>query len=212
MHPSLVEVVMIVLTVCQLIFAALDYRSRAAAMQINQTSQHRHPTLIIALFMLLTWAAVAFDYVDRHYLSVPQPEDYIQEYGVKGVDNVVSYIIKVNTKQLLQYSEAYKLAFVIRVPYADRDRMTDTAIEKSGLYTITGSTIILAHPSSSILRFAINQVNPIEYTLILLPSKLTIEQISSLGDVEHIGGRILATSAIMFPISGPPAATPSHGG
>src|ERR1700732_4098302 len=99
MHPSLVEVVMIVLTVCQLIFAALDYRSRAAAMQLNQASQRRHPTLIIALFMLLTWAAVAFDYVDRHYLSVPQPEDYIQEYGVKGVDNVVSYIIKVNTKQ-----------------------------------------------------------------------------------------------------------------
>ena len=122
-----------------------------------------------------------------------------------------SYIMKVNTKQLLQYSEAYKLAFVIRVQYADRDRMTDTAIEKSGLYTITDSTIILAHPSSYTLRFAINQINPIEYTLILIPSKLTIEQISSLGDVDHIGGRILATGLIMFPIGGPPAATRSQG-
>jgi hypothetical protein len=174
----------------------------------------RQQIIIPAIFMIITLAAVAFNYADRHYLSVPQThEACIQEWMVKatkGVDGF-SYIMKVNTKQLLQFSEAYKLAFIIRVQYADRDRMTDTAIEKSGLYTIADSTVILAHPSSKILRFAINQVNPVEYTLILFPSKLTIEQISSLGDVEHIGGRILATSLIMFPMGGPPAATRSQG-
>jgi hypothetical protein len=88
--------------------------------------------------------------------------------------------------------------------------MTDTVIEKSGLYTITDGGVILAHPSPNTLRFIVNQVNAIEYTLILVPSKITVEQISSLGDVEHIGGRILATMMQIIPIGGPPAVAPSQ--
>lgn len=208
MHLSLAEVVMIVLAAGQLIYAALDYRSRTAPMQINQTSQHRHPTLIIALFMLLTWAAVAFEYVDRNYLHAQQTYvEYMQAWGLSGN----SYLTQVDTKLLLQYSGEYKLGLIIRVPYADRDRMIDTVIEKSGLYTITGDVVVLAHPSSNILRFLPNQATPVEYTLILVPSKFTVEHISSLNDVEHIGGRILATHAQIIPISEPLIAVPSGG-
>jgi hypothetical protein len=139
------------------IYAMLTYhRPRGQAVDKQNTSVttlSRSQSIIPITLALVAWGAVAFNYADLHYLSVPPtPGDYIQEYGVHGVNGGVSYIMKVNTKQLLQYSEAYKLAFVIRVQYADRDRMTDTAIEKSGLYTITDSTIILAHPSFRIER------------------------------------------------------------
>jgi hypothetical protein len=100
---------------------------------------------------------------------------------------------------------------VIRVPYADRDRMTDTVIEKSDLYTITVGSVVLAHLSSNILRFQIDQDNWIEYTLILVPSKFTVAHISCLDDVEHIGGRILAMNAQSIPKSASQAAIPSQG-
>ncbi|MGC2222791.1 MAG: hypothetical protein WA624_10685 [Methylocella sp.] len=149
----------------------------------------RQQIIIPAAVMM---AAVAFVYADRRYSHEPHDE-CIQAYGFNPA-NGISFMT-VDTKSLLQYSDSHKLAFIIRVPYTDRDRMTDTVIEKSGLYTITNGLVKLAHMPSNILRFQPEQDNWLEYTLILVPSKFTIENISCLADVEHMGGKILAASA-----------------
>lgn len=67
------------------IYAVLAYhrpRGQAVDDQNLSVTLSRSRSIIPITLALVAWGAVAFNYVDRHYLSVPQTsENYIQEYG-----------------------------------------------------------------------------------------------------------------------------------
>jgi hypothetical protein len=156
---------MIVLACGQLIYAALDYRNRAATMQINQISRRRHPTLVMALFMVFTWAAVAFDIYDRN----SQPENYQMIVESYGNQPPKTYFMNVNTSLLQQYRNDHKLMLLVRAVFADVDRMSDTRIEKSAIYSIPGAQLTLALVGTGKMKLVALQVTQVEYDVIMLP-------------------------------------------
>jgi hypothetical protein len=197
MHLSLAEGVMIALAAGQLIYAALDYRNRAASMETNQ---RRHPTLVIALFMLFTWAAVAFDIYDRNCPS----ENYQMIIANLGNSPPRTYFMTINTPLLQQYRNDHKLMLLVRAVFADVDRMSDTKIEKSALYSIPiGDPLTLALVSTGKMKVAALQATQVEYDIILLPSSVSHDRVTMLSDVEPLGGKILATAGQML-MGGPP--------
>ena len=80
---------------------------------------------------------------------------------------------------------------VVQVLYGNVDRFTDKRIEKSGLYTIEGEQILLSHPPDGKLPFSPHSDNVVAYNLVLLPSTLAPENVTSLADVSRLGGILL---------------------
>lgn len=187
--------------VAQAAYAALTYhRDRKAVMQNNPATQPRRPIVIIGIFMLLTWAAVGFDYLNRP----AAPEAQLVSYGVSGPKELVAIA------QLAKWQNYrdYKGVLITRTVYADRDRMTDDWIAKSIGYTIDGPNIALAAITNNQMRFTLGTTNFIEYNFVVIPQDKSPDQIRSLGDVSRLGGRILATMAQGVPF--PAAEAPNH--
>ncbi len=172
----------LVLAAVQVIYAGLTYhRDRAGAMGADTARQTHRPVAIIGSFMLLTWAAVAIDVHDRSTRPSAVPA-LIQSYG--QLPN--GFYVEVNTDPLLEYKDSSKLLMIVRVNYSDIDRMTDTAIEKSGTYTIAPHKLIMSallQPRYK-LRVSNTQNNAIQYYIILIPSRLSPDLIVSLSDIE----------------------------
>jgi hypothetical protein len=182
-------VLAVMLAAAQLIYAGLTYhQDRQAAMQPDPARQPRRPIAIIASFMVLTWAAVAMDFYDRSTRQSPQMA-VIQSYGqLPG-----GFYTEVNTDPLMEYRENSKLLMIVRISYSDIDGMTDTAIEKSGAYTIVPHKLIMSailQPKYK-LRVSKTQSNAIQYYCVLIPSRLSPELIASLSDIERLGGKIV---------------------
>jgi hypothetical protein len=177
-----------VATVIAAIYGALDYhrpKQRAAGMSdtVAQPVIDTRPIIVMGALVLIAWGAVLFDYYTRD--SPQSSESLIEAWtGQPPVYNMV-----VNTKDLVKYKSSSKLMMLARVNFADRDATTDTVIETSGLYTITGERINIAHPSSSLLRFAALQPNQVQLYLLLIPNNVTPDSIKTLNDVERVGGK-----------------------
>lgn len=187
---TVAETIIIALAIGQLIFAALEYRRKAPPMSERQP--RRHPILVIGLFMLLTWGVVAFEIYDRHYNTPISSSDIIK---LTSAAPPHTYTMMVQSDPLLKYKDSYKLMLITRVQYVDRDRMTDTNIDKSAPYTITGGEFVLASNGAGNLRFIPQALNPLEWTLVMIPSSVGPDQIRNLEDVVHLGGRILGSQA-----------------
>jgi hypothetical protein len=110
------------------------------------------------------------------------------------------------------------MMMIIQVPYSDIDRMTDTFIDKSSEFTITGDPIVLAmnlRAPFPLLRLKIpdniksgdvfNATT--DFNLVIIPKDLSAEQIRSLSDVERLGGKLVATrfSTVQFTVTTKPA-------
>lgn len=179
--------ILIILTAAQLLYTALMYHGDRARVVENSAKPPRRPLVIIGLFMLLTWAAVGFDYYDRHYGQLPPL--YVDDWGIGPGD--VFYAI-FNSAPLVRYKSDHKVLLILRVPYADIDPMTDTAIAKSDAYSITGQEMTLAKAKPT-LRAQLGKMINVDYYVVLLPSDIPPEKISSIGDIERFRGNILAT-------------------
>lgn len=111
---------------------------------------------------------------------------------------------KINSRLLIDYKDQFNVLFILEVPYGNIDKMTDTGIEKSTTYTITGDPITMAVqlPTSGHLRVSpppdskIGDIFEVlmDFNLVLLPKNSSPEQIRSLSDVERLGGKIIWTS------------------
>ena len=203
MTMTLTEGIIIILTAGQLLFAALDFFGRRAAyMQNDQQPRRRHPTLVIGLFMVLTWAAVAFNYYSRPPVS---PAQFVS-YGLVGQNQFQGVV------QFHNWSDYknYKAILITRTIFSDRDRMTDPWIAKSIPYTIDGPALaLLTISKGEQMRFASEQNNLIEYNFAVLPANILPEQIISLSDVAKVGGQILTVAALGGVLGDkPPAAAP----
>src|SRR5262249_26282756 len=109
-----------------------------------------------------------------------------------GLDGGAFYLTA-NTSRIKEGRGTLRLMMIVRVPFADRDEMTDTAISKSQLYTITGEFLTLAIPAASAasLKVLIDRPTPINYYLAEIPFLFSPSQVSSLSDVQKLGGKIL---------------------
>jgi hypothetical protein len=139
----------------------------------------------------LAWAAVGYDFYDRRFSGTGTPELPGLTYGYDNPSS--NYFMDVDTKELEQYGDNNRLLLVVRVVYADVDRMTDKVLSKSGLYSIDGQKIRLVAPDSPLRSRLRVGHNAYEHSLVLLPPNILPENITDLADVKTVSGKILAT-------------------
>lgn len=152
--------------------------------------------------VLLSWGGVAFDLYERHAGNGP----LIYAWG--SADKGVFYITAAGNT-MSQYKTLFKAMLINRVPYANVDRMTDTYIEKSQMYSITDDPITLANVGGPHLRVMLDQPLTLEYNLVVVRSMFSPDQIKSLADVEALGGKILANPMSNITFTRLPPAIPS---
>ena len=186
-------------TIIAAIFTVLAFFKRPSAKGATTGRASKASILSMAVLALVSWIAVAFDYFERH----SRPFAYNAVLNQWGVAAPLSYFLEANVTALAEYKSSERLMLILRVPYAEADRMSDRIIEKSRAYTITGNAVMLAHPTSNKLRFMAFQPTPVEFNLVMIPNAISEDQINCLEDVEHVGGRILATTATNV-VGGPP--------
>ncbi|MCP4618476.1 MAG: hypothetical protein GY844_18825 [Bradyrhizobium sp.] len=194
-------------TVIAAIYAILTYHARKGATMSSPSAFSQkaaqfvsiptwRPVAVIAFCALIAWGAVLYDKVTQ---GNELPDTYVEGWTASPP----VYLMQVNAKPLLRFKDDFKLMTLARVNFVDRDPMTDTVIEKSGLYTITGSTIPIGFNTSNVLRFAPLQPNGIQLFLLLIPKNYSPDNIKALGDVEKINGKILTVRGQTI-IGGPP--------
>lgn len=117
----------------------------------------------------------------------------ITTYGVPN------YSMDVNTAPLKDdLGGRFKLMMIARVANGAVDRITDTGIEKSPLYTITGEPVTIFHQGTGKLRFPIGD-SYVELNLVTVPVAYTADQITCLADVLNLGGQIPAARITFHP-------------
>ena len=161
--------------------------------------------LALAIALPVAIAAYAIDISDRlGWVKFSEGPlclcDVIKGWGHRGD----AMFIVVNSRLLLDYKDHFKMMLIMAVPYPDVHRATDTAIDKSALFTITDSEnldVAVRLPTPPHLRL----VRPpnsksgdvfdllVNFNLVIIPSDLLPEQIRSLSDVQRLGGKLITT-------------------
>lgn len=190
----------------QTLYIGLTYhRGQGEAVEKTRLA-FRRSALVVGILMLLTWAAVGWDYYDRYSHRTLATQPLVISWGATpGPDLVTgpngtlmgipSYTMLINAHPLFEaYGEKHKAMMIVRVPYANVDRMVDTAIEKSAAYTITDSGLAISHPGEGKLKFPSGS-GYVEFNLVVIPQDFAPDQITCLADVQKIGGAIIATTA-----------------
>jgi hypothetical protein len=75
--------------------------------------------------------------------------------------------------------------------------MTDTNIDKSPPFTIVPDRLVIAISRPAHIRFLPLQQNLVEFNLVLLPTHISVDSVTSLADVQKFGGKILATPSAL---------------
>jgi hypothetical protein len=164
-------------------------------------------TVVVTSAATIAFVAYAVDISDRlGWVNFSETGvftlDLVKSWGSVGA----AYRMTIDSQPLLNYKRDFKLMLIVNVPYSNIDRMTDDAVEKSAMFTITGDTTTLAipsYPAPGHLRIIIppnykvgDDVNIlVDFNLVVIPNNSPIEQIKSLSDVERLGGKIITTHA-----------------
>jgi hypothetical protein len=109
--------------------------------------------------------------------------------------------MEINTKHLDMYKGNYKLMLIVGTPDPYVDTLADSNIEHSATYNITGERLTLAIRTSEKLRARAFSVSRglINMAAVVLPEKISPEQIKTLSDVILLGGIFVASGAIQSP-------------
>lgn len=163
-----------------------------ASANVSRLSWLNTGTVTLIVLVALAWTPW---FLQQNY-SI-QPNATILDYGLTG--QPFTFYARINTEPLKRLKETYYLALIIRFQYANVDRMSDTAIDRSIQYTLDGSHIrmtVVGQTQPVALRVdpSVSAVT-IEYDAVLIPRSFSTEQIKSLNDIERVGGRILSTVA-----------------
>jgi hypothetical protein len=149
------------------------------------------------------------------FVTTSPVSDLMLDYGER--EDVGALYAMVNGNLLLRYKNDYKIILIALIPYADIDKMTDTRIEKSSLYTITEGYTTLGITSVAHLRITapsgftggITRNFTLLYVAII-PNNVAPEEIASLYDVNRVGGRIMEGRGLNVEYSYGPHPSP-HG-
>ena len=134
------------------------------------------------------------------WIKLSEPNELILAWG-SSQQSGAPYML-VNSRLLLhEYADSFKMLLVLNVPYANIDKMTDTCIEKSAMFTITGevTTIAIKLQTPPNLRLPLSPDTKIgdeisvmtNFHLVILPGSFSADQIRSLSDVERLGGKTI---------------------
>ena len=158
--------------------------------------------LIVSFMSILSWAGIAYDLYDRAHDRSPETPVNMYNYGVGGH---LSFHAGITSERIVKFADKYRAMLVVRIAYADRDRMTDEKIEKSTEYTISGPTMWFATADvvdrKTNLLITDVEALPIEYNVVILPGKYAAKHIVRLGDVEALGGAIISSNLQTLPPS-----------
>jgi hypothetical protein len=166
---------------------------------LRSTGAARKLILLIALPIAI--AAYTLDIGDRFGWFKLSKGELVEEWG----RHAGSLFVLVNSQLLREYKDNFKMMLILNVPYTDTDRMTDTAIEKSEMFIITGEPTYISVPLLPKHKFRVvppPNINVkagdvvsvmMNFNLVVVPNNSSAEQIRSLSDVERVGGKILST-------------------
>ena len=157
--------------------------ARAASLKPPFT---RRQLLVGALFPVIAWTAVIFDFADRHFLA-PLATDIILDYG--WIDQTTLYL-SADGNKLSRFADYDKVLFIARGAFVNVDEMTDPVLAKSELYTITPQIFKLGITRPK-LRINPGQLNQIAFYLVVLPNGFSPDQIRTLADIRQLGGQIV---------------------
>ena len=150
-------------------------------------------------WFLLKWlppvvaiAAVGFGYYDRRYGASPSSQPLITSFGTTPPRN---YYAIVNGAAIIEYATNFKLMLIVRDKFADIDEMTDTDIEKTGLYTIEPQFMTLANASNHVLNRVLNANVLVIFYIALIPVNYSKDDIKSLADIGKVGGKLLESGS-----------------
>jgi len=171
-------------------------------------------SLMLIIAVPIAIAAYTIDVSDRlGWIKLSETGDVIQGWGRHDGG---ALFITVNSRLLLGYQDKFNMMLIIELPYTDIDKMTDTHIEKTSLFSITGNvTTMSVVPSIGHLRVVpppnakVGDIfdRLVGFSLVLLPNNLSAEQVESLSDVQKLGGQIIATYSanVQFQVAEKPA-------
>lgn len=103
--------------------------------------------------------------------------------------------MKVDATKFAKYQNKMKLMFIARIVYENVDRMSDTHIAKSPLYSISDSVVTLTREGLAGLLISGAPGTPLvaEFDLVGFPSGfVNVDRINSLETAEKLGGILLA--------------------
>lgn len=162
-------------------------------------------TIVLFIAMSVAIAAYSLDIADRlHWINLSDRDAVVEGWGTQGAQNGGVLYMKVNSAPLLQYKDQFNMILILVSIYSNIDTMTDVAIEKSALFSITGGRTNIAIPfefGTTHLRISRppnirpgDQYRvPVEFNLVIIPKDFSTEQLRSLSDVQKLGGKIIAT-------------------
>ena len=186
----------------QAVYAMLGYHaSRGRPMPSKLTNQNKKVIVVTTVMSLLCWIGIGYSLYDRRSAKTSECTDYVGAYGIHGP---LTFYASVDTANLIEQKDDYRLVLAVRVNYADVDPITDTALEKSSEYTITGDLVRLSTrfaPSQTGLRILEAKSYSLSYYVLLLPNRYTAANVSSLADVERLGGKVIGRKAQTVPLS-----------
>jgi hypothetical protein len=157
--------------------------------------------IILWIALPVAIAAYTLDVGDRlGVINLSEPGELVLAWG----GTLGGPYMTVNSRKLLKYKDHFKMMLILEIPYANIDPRTDTSIDRSGAFTITGDPVNLAiaegaqpthlrvdtPPNAKVGDLVSVRAN---WNLVLIPNDFSPEQIASLQDVERLGGKIVAT-------------------
>lgn len=168
-----------------------NMRSRAKGQSGNQISRRRF--WIMALFPIIAWAAVGFDYYVVHS-NGNAPVGKLATWGAYTPpgDTVPFYSAEMQFSDWESLSGKYKFGIIVRnASRPNIDRFSDKHIEVSTLHTIDGPGIKIGFRGAGNVLFAHGTINSIEFTAFIIPKGIENDQLNTIGDVKALGGKLV---------------------
>jgi len=145
---------------------------------------------LIALFLAGMWYKFGSWALGKYYQQQTGiPQEMIKAWAGHGT----IHSMMIDGKYLSSYKNKYNLLLIGEVPMPGIDTMTSKSIKKSVVYTITDGEITLVVDMVGIPTPIQSNGYVIFYTHVaLIPKNVSPDKITTLSDVERMGGKIIA--------------------
>jgi len=170
--------------------------------QASTTSFRRYGPL--ALMVLLLGANWATYFATRSKLEVGNCKTLLTGWGISG-NNI---FVAIETGPLLDHQKTSRVMFISRVADHTINGKLDRGIVKSGTFGIWGgASQIEASMTDDFMKHAISASGGwLEFHVVIVPKGTQPEKITSLADVDKVGGRDLESRGYMIPTGLTPVA------
>ncbi|HLJ27445.1 MAG TPA: hypothetical protein VKY85_12100 [Candidatus Angelobacter sp.] len=151
----------------------------------------------LALMVLLLGANWVTYFATRSTLQVGNCKTLLTGWGISG-NNI---FVAMETDPLMDHQKTSRVMFISRVADHAINGKLDKGIVKSGTFGIWGGALqIEASMTDDFMKHAINASGGwLEFHLVMVPKGTQPDNITSLADVDKVGGRDLESRGYMIP-------------